>query len=99
MATAAISSPKITDNEVIGIAQSRNVSDEVLRVIARNPQWCRGYQVKLALTMNPKCPQPSAIKFVNYLQDNDLRKIMKSRDVPGPISTQARRILAKKGKI
>jgi hypothetical protein len=48
--------------------------------------------------MNPKCPSGSAIKFLNFLTDRDLGAIMRSRDVPGPISSQARRILARKGK-
>ncbi len=99
VAVAAVSSPKMTDNEVVGIAQSRSVSDEVLRIVATNRQWTRNYKVKLALSTNPKTPQPTAMKFVNFLQDNDLKSIVKSKDVPTVISTHARRILMKKGKI
>jgi hypothetical protein len=39
------------------------------------------------------------MKFLNYLQDKDLKVLMKSRDVSSVISTQARRILSKKGKV
>jgi len=99
VSTAVISSPKITDSEVITIAQSRGVSDEILRLISINRDWTRNYKVKVALVTNPKTPQPVAIKFLNYMQDKDLRGIMKSRDVPSAISTHARRILTKKGKI
>ena len=45
-----------------------------------------------------KVSPATAIKFLNYLTDRDLGMIMRSRDVPGTISTQARRILARKGK-
>jgi hypothetical protein len=48
---------------------------------------------------NPKSPITAAIKFINYLTDRDLKTIMKSRDVPAPVSQQARRILMRKGKI
>jgi hypothetical protein len=99
VAIAAISSPKITTNEVVGISQSRNVHDEVLRLIALNRLWTRNYRVKLSLATNPKCPQVMAMKFVNYLQDHDLKAIMKSKDVPTAVSTHARRTLMKKGKI
>ena len=99
VAVSAISSPKITDSEVVGFAQSRGVSDEVLRIISTNRDWTRNYQVKLALVGNPKTPQGSAVKFLNYLQDRDLKTLMKSKDVPSVISIQARRILQKKGKI
>jgi hypothetical protein len=99
VAAAAIRSPKITGQEVEGFAKARNVSDEVLRIISNNRDWTRSYGVKLALATNPKCPVPTAMKFVNYLQERELRSIMKSKDVPTPIATQARRLLQKKGKI
>ena len=98
VAAAAIRNPKITDNEVEGFARSRQLSDEVIRIISNNRQWTRNYPVKLGLVMNPKCPPGTAIKFLNFLTDRDLGTIMRSRDVPGPISVQARRILARKGK-
>ena len=99
VATAAIRSPKIKESEVVTFAKSRNLSDEVLRIIANNREWTRSYSVKKGLVMNPKTPLSGAIKFVNYLTDRDLREIMRSRDVPGQISQQARRILARKGKM
>jgi hypothetical protein len=71
----------------------------VLRVVANNRDWTKSYQVKLALATNPRCPQASALKFINYLQDKDLRQMMRSKDVPSVISTHARRILTKKGKL
>ncbi|MFQ5697300.1 MAG: hypothetical protein ACE5IL_03325 [Myxococcota bacterium] len=99
VATAAIRSPKLSENEVTHYAKSRNVSDDVLRILAHSREWTRSYPVKLALCTNPKTPIPAAIKFINYLTDRDLKAIMKSRDVPGPVSQQARRILMRKGKI
>jgi hypothetical protein len=98
VAAAAVRNPKITENEVVAIAKSRNVSDEVLRIVASNRTWTGTYRVKLGLATNPKTPVGSAIQFLNYLTERDLRTIMRSREVPAPISAQARRILAKKGK-
>lgn len=99
VSSAVLASPKLTETEVVGIAQSRSVSDDILRQISHNKEWTRTYQVKLALSCNPKTPQPQALKFLNYLQDRDLRNLMKSKDVPSVISTHARRILTKKGKL
>lgn len=99
VASAAMRSPKITENEVEGFAKARNVSDEVLRIIAANREWTRSYQVKLGLATNPKCPVPTAMRFLNLLQERDLKNIMKSKDVPSPVATHARRMLQKKGKI
>jgi len=99
VAIAAVTSPKITDNELIAIAKSRSVCDEVIRIIAANRDLTRIYQVKLALATNPKTPHAMSMKFVNYLQERDLRMIMKSKDVPTAVSTHARRILTRKGKL
>lgn len=99
VALSAITSPKITETEMIAIAKSRNVSDDVIRVISNNREVTRNYQVKLALATNPKTPQGTAMKFTNYLQDRELRQLMKSKDVPSAVSVHARRILTKKGKI
>jgi len=99
VSSSVLSSPKLTETEVIGFAQNRSIGEELLRIIANNRDWTKNYQIKLAIVMNPKTPQPQAIKFINYLQDKDLRTLMKSRDVPNVIATQARRILTKKGKV
>ena len=99
VAMAAVSSPKITDAEAITMAQSRNVADDILRYVANKREWTKNYQVKLALSMNPRCPQSASMKFINYLQDRDLKAMMRSKDIPSVISTHARRILAQKGKI
>jgi hypothetical protein len=99
VAQSAIRSPKLSETEVITFAKSRQVCDDVLRIISFSREWTKNYQVKLALVTNPKAPTGQAIKFLNYLTDHDLRSIMRSRDVPAQVSTQARRILAKKGKV
>ena len=75
------------------------MGDEILRLISRNKDWTKSYKIKQALVSNPKTPQSIAVKFVNYLQDKDLKGLMKSREVSSVISTQARRILTKKGKL
>jgi hypothetical protein len=99
VSTAAIRSPRMTDNEVAGFAKSRNLSDEVMRIIASNRDWTKNYAVKLALVMNPKCPIAYSVKYMNFLQEKDLRVLVKSKDVPAVISMHARRNLTKKGKM
>jgi hypothetical protein len=99
VSTSVIQSPKITETEIVSISKSRNISDEILRMISLNREWTKSNQIRFALATNPKCPQPVAIKFLNYLQERELRSIMKSKDVPSAISAHARRILTKKGKV
>jgi hypothetical protein len=99
VSSAVLASPKITDTEIVTFAKSRSISDDLLRIISNNREWTKNYQIKLALASNPKTPISQAVKFLNYLQDKDLRFLMKSKDVPSNISAHARRILTKKGKV
>lgn len=99
VSTAAIRSPRVGEEEVAGFAKSRNLSDEVMRIIASNREWTKSYAVKLALVMNPKCPVSYSVKFMNFLQEKDMRNLVKSKDVPSVIATHARRNLQKKGKM
>jgi hypothetical protein len=98
VATSVIRSPKLSENEIASFAKARNLCDDVYRIIANNRAWTKSYPVKFALATNSKVMPGTAIKFLNYLTDRDLRMIMRSRDVSGPVSAQARRLLAKKGK-
>jgi hypothetical protein len=99
VASSAIRSPKITENEVEGFAKARNLCDDVMRIIASTREWTKSYTVKRNLVMNPRCPQTTSVKFLNYLQEKDLRAIMRSKDVSSAISSHARRLLTKKGKV
>jgi hypothetical protein len=61
-------------------------------------EWVRNYQVRHALSTNPKTPLPAAIRHVATLSERDLRFIAKSKNVPQAIAVQARRILLSSGK-
>ena len=89
----------VTENEVLQFSKSRNLSEDVLRIIAASREWTKNYSVKLALTTNPKTPTAAAIKFLNTLTDRDLKTVMRSRDIPAHVNRSARRILVRKGKI
>jgi hypothetical protein len=98
VARAAIKSPQIQENEVVRIAATRNVSDEVLQEIARSGRWKQSYQVKLNLVQNPRTPMHVAVRYISHLFEHDLKAIAKSKNVTGPISTAAKQQLQRKGK-
>ncbi|MFZ5891554.1 MAG: hypothetical protein ACOY0T_10925 [Myxococcota bacterium] len=99
VATAAVKSPLMRENEAAQISASRAVSEEVLRTIAMNRDFTRNYQVKLNLVSNPRTPLTYAARFMPHLRDNDVRSLAKSKNVPGAISLAARQqILRKQGK-
>lgn len=94
--TSAIRNPRVTEPELISAAQSRSVSDDVIRIIARSKEMTRTYMVKKALVYNPKTPVQVSMQFLALLRQSDLAAVAKSRNVASPVSTQAKRLLARK---
>jgi hypothetical protein len=88
---AVLSNPRISDTEITAIAHSKNVDEEVLRRISTNREWVKIYQVRAALTKNPKTPLPIALKMVQTLMAQDLKLIAKSKTVPNAIAQAAQR--------
>jgi len=94
VAMAAIRSPRITDSEILKAASNRSVCEEVIRYIANQRDLTKNYQVKLSLVQNPKCPVALSMKYLPLLNADDLKHVAKSKNVPGALSTGARRLLA-----
>jgi hypothetical protein len=93
---AAVTSPRITDGEIIGLANSRTVNADVLRYIYSNREFTRTYVVKAALVRNPKVPLPTALKMLFTLQEKDIKELARDRNVPQTIQSQAKAFLMKK---
>lgn len=95
VAVAAVQNPRITESEIIALANSRTVHEDVLRVIYTNREWLKLYQVKLNLVRNPKTPLPTALRFLPHLRPNDLRDLARNKNVPTAVQTGARNLLVK----
>jgi hypothetical protein len=98
VATSVVKSPKITDGEVIAIAQSRTSHDEVIRIISMNPEWTKNYNLQVALTNNPKTPFPIAMKYLRMMHVGDLQKMAKNKNVSGQLSKIAKEMYETKRK-
>jgi len=96
VAQAAIKSPTIQENEVVRISASRNVSEDVLRIIALDREWTRAHQIKLNLVQNPRTPFAFASRLVQHLREHELKALAKSKNVTGAVSTAARQQLARR---
>jgi hypothetical protein len=96
VATAAATSPLMKDGEAARIAASRNVSEDVLRIIAQNKDFVRNYQVKFNLVGNPRTPLTFSARLIPHLRDNDLRMLSKSKNVPAAIQTAVRQQISRK---
>ena len=98
VATAAVKSPLMRENEAAQISASRTVSDDVLRQIALNREFTRSYQVRINLVMNPRTPLTFATRFVPHLRDSDLRVLSKSKNISAAIGQLVRQQISRKEK-
>ena len=98
VSTAVFNNPRISDPEVVDAVKSRNISEEVLRIISNNRAWLRNYQVKCGLVNNPKTPLGIALKLINHLTIKDLKNLANSKNVPNVISTAAKNAFQKRSR-
>ncbi len=93
---AAATSPRISDGEILGLANSRTVNADVLRYIYSNREFLRSYAIKISLVKNPKVPLPTALKMMYTLQEKDIKELSRDRNVPQTIQSQAMALMLMK---
>jgi hypothetical protein len=91
IATAVLSSPKLSEPEVESFARMANVSEDVLRMIAGNRAWLKNYNVVLGLTKNPKTPLGLSLNLMARLNARDLSMLAVDRNVPEALRVAARK--------
>lgn len=96
--SAVMNSPKLTEEEVIGVAKSKQSNDEAIRMITRNKEWMKIYAVKHGLVTNPKTPTGIAMRLIPLLNKKDIKDIAQSKNVPGVIANTAKKALQAKEK-
>jgi len=95
---AVLSSPKITEDEILLIAQSRNVSDDILRSVGKNKDWLKNYSILYALVANPKTPVGISVPLLGAVRVKDLGLLVKNRNIPEAVRSGAQRLLQAKQK-
>ncbi len=82
VARAVLGSPKLTDAEVEAFATMKNVTEEVLRLIAMNRAFMKRYTVGVALANNPRTPLDVSLPLINRLNERDLKNLSLNKNVP-----------------
>jgi hypothetical protein len=91
IASAVLSSPKVSEPEVESFARMANVSEDILRVIGSNRAWLKNYGIVVGLTKNPKTPLGLSLNLMSRLNDRDLAMLSIDRNVPEPLRIAARK--------
>ncbi|HMD86308.1 MAG TPA: hypothetical protein VKO18_16585 [Terriglobia bacterium] len=93
---AVLESPKISDTEAEGYAAAKNVSEEVLRLIAANRKFMKTYVVVRALVNNPRAPIDVTLRLIARINDRDLKGLSLNRNVPDVIRSMAAKAIKQK---
>jgi hypothetical protein len=96
VATAAVQSPKMNENDAARIATNRQIHEDVLRIIAQNREWTRNYQIRMNLISNPRTPFTFSSRMIPLLRENDVRSLAKNKNVAAAVQTAARQQLMRK---
>ena len=93
---AVLSSPKLTEEEVVSFAANKNLAKEVANLIATKKEYVKNYAIKVALVNNPKTAVPTAVKLLQFLLEKDVRSVAKSKGISNIVVAAARRIITQK---
>jgi hypothetical protein len=88
----------MTEDEILLIAQSRNVSDDILRSVGKNKEWLKNYSILYALVANPKTPVGISVSLLGSVRVKDLGLLVKNRNIPEAVRAGAQRLLQAKQK-
>jgi hypothetical protein len=93
---AVLASPKVGEAEVETFASAKNVTENVLREIARNRRYMKIYSVVRNLTGNPRCPLDISLTLVKNLLVTDLKNLQGNKNVPDTLRKVATKLYKEK---
>ena len=96
VARAVLQSPKLSDQEAENIATMKNVSEEVLRLVAMNRKFIRSYSVARNLINNPRTPIDTGLPLIHRMNDRDLKELSRNKNVAEVIRSMATKLLKQK---
>ena len=91
VSSAVLSCPKVNEAEIESYCKMGNVSEDILRSIAKSRAWTKNYSVVLALVKNAKTPVAITMNLMQRLTDGDVKKLASDRNVPEPLRLAARK--------
>src|SRR4029077_9740742 len=90
---SVLQSPRLTDQEVEDFAAMSSLTDEILRIIAKNRNFRKNYIVVRNLMNNPKTPLDVSLHMLPMLIPLDLKKLCTNKNVPETLRTTANKLM------
>ncbi len=89
---AVLQSPRLTDQEVEAFASMTALTDEILRLIAKNRNFRKNYVVVRNLMNNPKTPLDVSLHMLPILNGLDLKRLCTNKNIPETLRTTANKL-------
>jgi hypothetical protein len=89
---AVLQSPRLTDQEVEAFASMSSLTDEILRLIAKNRNFRKNYVVVRNLMNNPKSPLDVTLHMLPMLNALDLKRLCTNKNIPETLRTTANKL-------
>src|SRR4029077_6348167 len=89
---AVLQSPRLTDQEVEAFAAMSSLTDEILRLIAKNRNFRKNYVVVRNLTNNPKTPLDVSLHMLPMLNALDPKRLCTNKNIPETLRTTANKL-------
>lgn len=88
-----LQNPRLSEEEILMLSKDRNSNEDILGLVADMRDWTKVYAVRCALVENARTPIAKALRLLATLDERELARLAKSKNVPNIISVQARRIV------
>ena len=99
VALEVVKGPRITDTEILSIAQMRDVSEKVLRELANMKRYRSNKLVVLSLLHNPKTPVGVSLGLgIANLTEKEVEGLARDRNIPAAVSRAAQQVLDRRQK-
>lgn len=89
---SVLQSPRLTDQEVEAFASMSNLTDEILRLIAKNRNFRKNYVVVRNLMNNPKTPLDVSLHMLPMLNALDLKRLCTNKNIPETLRSTASKL-------
>ena len=91
-----LQSPRLTDAEVENFASMTTLTTEILRIVANNRRWMKGYSIVKNLIFNSKTPLDITMHQLPRLTPRDLKILSTSKSVPETLRSTAAKMIIKR---
>lgn len=91
-----LDNPRMTTQEIVGLAAQKEISGEFLEMIALHPRWCSQYRVRVAVVHNPATPLNIALAFLRLLMSPELEAVKRDGRLSGIVKGRAGEHLRKR---